>query len=81
MKKRVAINTTMIIAIDRLNLAYWYRSGLGWAGLGHDPFDHHLRTYKKNFNQSPDWTVGIRLCLCFGLAVLIFLLSFFVLLH
>ena len=78
MKKRVAINTTMIIAIDRLNLAYWYRSGLGWATAHLIITSGHI---KKNFDQSPDWTVGIRLCLFFDLVVLIFLLSFFVLLH
>ena len=31
MKKRAAISTTTIIAIDGLNLAYWYGSGLAWA--------------------------------------------------
>ena len=30
-KKRAAISTTTIIAIDGLNLAYWYGSRLGWA--------------------------------------------------
>ena len=30
-----------------------------WAGLGRGPFDHHLRTYKKKSDQSPDRTVGI----------------------
>ena len=30
-KKRAAISTITIIAIDGLNLAYWYGSGLGWA--------------------------------------------------
>ena len=29
-KKRATISTTTIIAIDGLNLAYWYGSGLGW---------------------------------------------------
>ena len=80
MKKRVAISTTTIIASDGLNLAYWYGSGLGWVGP-RGPFDHHLWTYEKNSYQSPDRTVGIGLCLCFSLAVLIFPLSFFVLLH
>ena len=31
MKKIAVISSTMIIAINELNLVYWYESGLGWV--------------------------------------------------